>query len=132
MKSLSATQHTSKTYRADIDGLRAVAVLAVVAGHYFPELFPQGLLGVDIFFVISGFVITQLVFSLPSSTLGSFLLEFYARRVRRLAPALVFVVLLTFLFSFLIIVILRNTWFFNFGCGVYRAFSYGLYYSIVN
>ncbi|HNY29563.1 MAG TPA: acyltransferase family protein [Fibrobacteria bacterium] len=73
--------------RTDIEGLRAVAVVAVVLFHAFPGVLPGGFVGVDVFFVISGFLITGI--------LGSRLLEgtlsyrdFYARRVRRLAPAL--------------------------------------------
>lgn len=77
-------------YRADIDGLRAIAVSAVVLYHAFPNVFPGGFVGVDIFFVISGFLITGILrkeiaddnFSIPS---------FYARRIRRLFPALIVV-----------------------------------------
>jgi peptidoglycan/LPS O-acetylase OafA/YrhL len=71
-----------------IDGLRAVSILAVVAGHYFPTLLPSGFLGVDVFFVISGYVITKyLTESTHQSRLG-LLTTFYARRARRLLPAL--------------------------------------------
>jgi peptidoglycan/LPS O-acetylase OafA/YrhL len=74
-------------YRADIDGLRAVAVGAVVLFHAFPEYVPGGFAGVDVFFVISGFLISRLIFDQAES--GSFSLpRFYARRVRRLFPAL--------------------------------------------
>jgi len=77
-------------YRADIDGLRAVAVLAVVAYHADARLAPGGFAGVDLFFVISGFLITSLL--LQSLRTGSFRArDFYARRIRRLAPSLVVV-----------------------------------------
>ena len=81
-------------YRADIDGLRAVAVLAVVAYHADARLAPGGFAGVDIFFVISGFLITSLL--VQSLSAGAFSARhFYARRIRRLAPSLVVVLALT-------------------------------------
>ena len=80
----------SEHYRPDIDGLRAVAVLAVVGFHAFPALVPGGFVGVDVFFVISGYLISGLVFR--DIERGRFsLLAFYGRRVRRIFPALVVV-----------------------------------------
>jgi peptidoglycan/LPS O-acetylase OafA/YrhL len=82
------THYRHVTYRADVDGLRAVAVLAVVIFHAFPELLPGGFVGVDIFFVISGYLICGIIFrSLESG--GFSFTEFYARRVRRIFPALI-------------------------------------------
>jgi peptidoglycan/LPS O-acetylase OafA/YrhL len=75
-------------YRPDIDGLRAVAVLAVVAFHAFPGRLPGGFIGVDVFFVISGFLISTIVFENLNQDTFSFK-EFYARRIRRIFPALV-------------------------------------------
>src|SRR5689334_14121748 len=79
-------------YRPDIDGLRAVAVLAVIGFHTSPRLVPGGFVGVDIFFVISGFLITSLL--LEGLRNGRYsALDFYARRVRRIFPALIVVLL---------------------------------------
>jgi len=80
----------SDRYRPDIDGLRAFAVLAVVFYHAFPEALRGGFIGVDIFFVISGFLITDIIARELSSDRFS-LATFYARRVRRIFPALIVV-----------------------------------------
>src|SRR6266700_1819728 len=81
-------------YRPDVDGLRAIAVIAVIAYHAFPRLVPGGFVGVDIFFVISGYLITQII--VADLDRGSFsFAEFYARRVRRVFPALIVVMLTT-------------------------------------
>ncbi len=77
-------------YRPDIDGLRAIAVLSVVAFHAFPERFKSGFIGVDIFFVISGFLISTIIFKGLDSGSFSFK-EFFARRIRRIFPALILV-----------------------------------------
>jgi peptidoglycan/LPS O-acetylase OafA/YrhL len=81
---------TDASYRADIDGLRAIAVLAVVVFHANPASLRGGFVGVDVFFVISGFLISGLI--LDGLHGGSFsFLDFYERRVRRLFPALIVV-----------------------------------------
>ena len=77
-------------YRADIDGLRAVAILAVVGFHSFPNWIKGGFIGVDVFFIISGFLISTIIFN--SLDLGVFsFIEFYSRRIRRIFPALLVV-----------------------------------------
>ena len=77
-------------YRPDIDGLRALAVLPVLAFHAFPTLAPGGFVGVDVFFVISGYLISLII--LRSLQRGDFsFAEFYAHRVRRIFPALALV-----------------------------------------
>jgi peptidoglycan/LPS O-acetylase OafA/YrhL len=74
-------------YRADIDGLRAIAVVLVMGFHAFPGRVPGGFVGVDVFFVISGYLITGLI--LRDLQQGHFSIQgFYARRIRRIFPAL--------------------------------------------
>jgi peptidoglycan/LPS O-acetylase OafA/YrhL len=80
-------------YRTDIDGLRAIAVLSVIGFHVFPQWIKGGFIGVDIFFVISGFLISTIIFGSLQNNSFTYQ-EFYRRRVRRIFPALV-VVLLT-------------------------------------
>ena len=80
------------TYRPDIDGLRALAVLAVLAFHAFPDSVRGGFVGVDVFFVISGFLITSLLVKALAGG-GFSLRRFYARRIRRIFPALALVAL---------------------------------------
>jgi peptidoglycan/LPS O-acetylase OafA/YrhL len=83
-------------YRPDIDGMRAVAVLAVLGFHGFPQWVHGGFVGVDIFFVISGFLISGIIFSSMAKS-GSFnYVEFYSRRVRRIFPALFLVLAATY------------------------------------
>lgn len=77
----------SSTFRADIQGLRALAVLAVLFFHIWPHAIPGGFVGVDVFFVISGYLITGLLLRELESTGRIRLLDFYARRARRLLPA---------------------------------------------
>lgn len=100
-------------FRSDIQSLRAIAVLAVIAFHISPRLFPSGYLGVDLFFVISGFVITPLIVKifhiqpdekLRFKTLISKLGYFYKRRFLRLSPAAGF----TFLISIPVLMVLGD------------------------
>lgn len=76
-----------------MDGLRAIAVLSVVLYHLRPGLLPGGFSGVDIFFVISGFIVSASVGSLDKKGLLSFISFFYARRLQRIAPALIVLLL---------------------------------------
>ncbi|HCH62924.1 MAG: hypothetical protein CL927_11635 [Deltaproteobacteria bacterium] len=93
-----AASRSTGRYRGDIDGLRAIAVLAVVTYHYLPGWMPGGFVGVDVFFVISGFLITQL--NLRRIHTGTFsFVDFYARRARRLLPAMAVVVVATLLIA---------------------------------
>ncbi|MCW5120351.1 acyltransferase [Burkholderia cenocepacia] len=86
-----------------IDGLRALAVLSVMLFHLNAHWLPGGFSGVDIFFVISGFVVSSSVANLGSVSPGRLLLLFYARRIRRILPALIVVLLVTGLVSALVI-----------------------------
>jgi peptidoglycan/LPS O-acetylase OafA/YrhL len=86
------SQLTHPKYRHDIDGLRAIAVLAVVGFHAFPDWIGGGFVGVDIFFVISGFLISTIIYENLDRGTFSFL-EFYIRRIRRIFPALIVVLI---------------------------------------
>jgi peptidoglycan/LPS O-acetylase OafA/YrhL len=87
---LTSMGNTHIAYRADIDGMRAFAVLSVVIYHFFPKLIPGGFIGVDIFFVISGYLISGIIFK--NLEKGSFsFVDFYARRIRRIFPPLILV-----------------------------------------
>ena len=90
---MSSQDSHSISYRSDIDGLRALAILPVVLFHAFPNFLPGGFIGVDIFFVISGYLITSIL--LKDIQAGNYSIKtFYARRVRRIFPALSVVLLL--------------------------------------
>jgi peptidoglycan/LPS O-acetylase OafA/YrhL len=93
---------TNTGYRADIDGLRAFAVLSVVVFHAFPTLLPGGFVGVDVFFVISGFLISGIMFKSLQQGTFSFS-DFYARRVKRIFPALILVMVLSFVFAWFVL-----------------------------
>jgi len=83
----SADSHQTK-YRPDLDGLRAVAVLSVIAFHLSSNILPGGYLGVDIFFVLSGYLITNVIWREALNKQFS-IVRFYERRIRRILPALI-------------------------------------------
>ena len=82
-------------YRPEIDGLRAFAVVTVIINHFNKIILPGGYLGVDIFFVISGYVITSSLLGRSSKDFNDFISGFYERRIKRLVPALSVFVLIT-------------------------------------
>jgi len=87
---------TKIAYRPDIDALRALAVISVIVFHIKANLLPGGFLGVDIFFVISGYLITKIILGHEGS-IKSFFPEFYERRIRRLIPPAIPVVIFSFI-----------------------------------
>jgi peptidoglycan/LPS O-acetylase OafA/YrhL len=95
----SSTSH----YFPHVDGLRAAAVLAVIVYHLNPAWMPGGFAGVDVFFVISGYVVTASLASRADATLQSFITGFYGRRLTRVAPALLVMLLVSVLGTVLFI-----------------------------
>ena len=90
-------------YRAEIDGLRALAVLPVILFHAGFEFFGGGFVGVDVFFVISGYLITSLIINDINKDTFS-IVNFYKRRARRILPALLFVMFVCLPFAWLILI----------------------------
>jgi peptidoglycan/LPS O-acetylase OafA/YrhL len=86
------------SYRRDIDALRGIAVLSVVAFHVFPDYVKGGFVGVDVFFVISGFLISTIIFKNLSQGEFSFT-DFYIRRIKRIFPALSLLLVACFVFG---------------------------------
>ncbi|MGQ3887502.1 acyltransferase family protein [Legionella sp. CNM-1927-20] len=93
---------SSTKYRADIDGLRALAVISVVVFHALPHSLPGGFIGVDIFFVISGFLISTILLENLENNCFS-LRDFYAKRIRRIFPALLTVLVSSLLLGWVIL-----------------------------
>ena len=89
-------------FRSDINGLRAIAVLSVILYHADIDLFSAGFLGVDIFFLISGFLISNQIISELNSGQFSFK-AFYFKRIKRILPALLYILLLTIPFSYILL-----------------------------
>jgi peptidoglycan/LPS O-acetylase OafA/YrhL len=94
--------HREIEYRPDVDGLRAIAVLAVIGFHAFPDLMPGGFIGVDVFFVISGFLISSIILKANAQKRFNFT-EFYARRILRLFPALIVVLSVSLTFGWFVL-----------------------------
>ena len=94
---------SSATYRPEIDGLRAVAIFPVVLYHYGVSGFSGGFVGVDVFFVISGFLIGGVLWNELATTGRLRIGRFFARRIRRLAPAYLFMIIITLFLSWFIL-----------------------------
>lgn len=97
----SPTTSQLKNYRPDIDGLRAIAVISVILYHFKVGLFSGGFVGVDIFFVISGYLITKGMLEKHNSRNFSFS-DFYTRRIRRLIPALLITIIVSYAAAFIL------------------------------
>jgi peptidoglycan/LPS O-acetylase OafA/YrhL len=95
---VNQVNYSKLPYRPEIDGLRALAVLSVVVFHFFPNWLNGGYLGVDIFFVISGFLITSQLINFANLSIKEILMSFYKRRIARLFPALFLFLLVTYFF----------------------------------
>jgi len=100
-------QQSSSAYVASIDSLRALAVISVIVYHLHGSWLPGGFAGVDIFFVISGYVISRSLVGLESKGFMGFAGAFYGRRIRRILPALIVCLLTT---SLLATVFVPNAW----------------------
>ena len=94
---------TESKFRRDIQGLRAVAVLLVILDHAQVSGFGGGFIGVDVFFVISGFVITGLLLRMPEKNLLENLKTFYSRRILRIVPAATLLIIVTMFAAFFIL-----------------------------
>ncbi len=90
-----------KIYIKEINFLRFLSITSVVIYHYFPKIIPKGYLGVDLFFVISGFLISMLIYREIGDKKFS-LLNFYNRRIKRIIPATIFLLFLVSITSFII------------------------------
>jgi peptidoglycan/LPS O-acetylase OafA/YrhL len=93
----------SSSYITGIDGLRAVAVVSVMLFHLDPGLLPGGFVGVDVFFVISGFVVTQSIYDKKFAGFLSLVSYFYVKRLIRIAPALIVMLVIASFFSNMLI-----------------------------
>lgn len=95
---MTNSQLEAPKYRPDIDGLRAISILSVVLFHAFPNWIGGGFVGVDVFFVISGYLISFVIIENLKKNTFSFL-EFYCRRIKRIFPALIIVLLFCYIFG---------------------------------
>ena len=91
------------SYRSEIDGIRAFAVIAVIIHHFNESILKSGVLGVDIFFVISGYVITLSFFANEDKNFIQFISDFYKKRIKRLLPSLLFYVVVISLLIWLFV-----------------------------
>ena len=117
-----------KNHNISIDSLRAVAVLAVIFNHFGFNFFSSGYLGVDLFFVISGYVLTKKYINLKNNSIRSFYTDFVFFRLKRIIPNLVFFILVTSIFVYLLDYNYKNT----LGVGLFSIFAVSNIYLYVN
>lgn len=98
----------NQKYRPDIEGMRAVAVVLVIFAHFSIPGFSAGFIGVDVFFVISGYLMTRILVEEYEHSSGIRLTRFYANRLRRLFPALLFVLLVSSIFAYYLLPVSVN------------------------
>ena len=94
---------SKSNYIREIDGLRGISVLSVVLYHFFPDIFIGGFIGVDIFFVISGFVISKILIEEFDSRKKISLKNFYVKRIKRIFPAFFLIIFVSTIFSYFIL-----------------------------
>lgn len=114
-------QQLNFTYKPHIDGLRAIAVIIVILFHFNPTIFSGGYLGVDIFFVISGFVITQSLLKDYQENGRIYIFNFFIRRLKRIYPALVTVIFVTLTAYFFFGLLTQTQWLVK--SGVFSIFA---------
>lgn len=102
-QSLRTSKRPAASFRPDIQGLRTIAVMAVVLYHLWPLRLTGGFVGVDVFFVISGYLITGHMFRELTRAEGFSLTTFWARRIRRLLPAAFLVLISSLVAVFLVV-----------------------------
>ena len=100
MKNFIPVVTHSLKYNSSIDGLRGISISLVLLFHVWPNYFSFGYVGVDIFFVLSGYLITQIIYTKMESNSFCFK-EFYRNRIRRIFPSMLVVVLTTFAIGYL-------------------------------
>ena len=88
----------TKNYRNDIQSLRGISIILVLFFHFYPNILPRGYLGVDIFFVISGYLISKIL-TTSIQFKKPFLIDFYIKRIKRIFPPLSIVIFVTFIIS---------------------------------
>jgi peptidoglycan/LPS O-acetylase OafA/YrhL len=118
----------NKNHNISIDSLRAVAVMAVILNHFGFNSFSSGYLGVDLFFVISGYVITKKYINLKNNSIKTFYADFVFFRLKRIIPNLVFFILVTSIFVYLLDYNYKNT----LGVALFSIFAVSNIYLYIN